>query len=469
MSIYSAMLAGVSGLSANSSAMATISDNISNISTTGYKASRSDFEDLVNAQNAKTTYNAGGTSASTRQLVTAQGNIASTSVSTDLAISGDGFFVVSPSTQIGQTTEDVGYTRNGTFEANANGYLVNGAGNVLKGWTLDSSGNPTGNTLNPSALTDINVNGISDTSTPTSTVYLQGNLNSSQTVSTAATAASTGAAGAYNAATNNMASGSVTPDATWQYQIVDSLGGTQTFNVGLLKSATTNQWYAEVYASPSSNITSGSPLANGQIATGTLAFNSDGTLDKTNTSSSLLSSISIGGYGTTPAAGAVSWANSTGLGSQTISLDIGQNTNSKGAITQYNKSTALNKSSSDGSTAGSLKSLSIDKDGYLSANFTSGQTKKLFQIPIATFSNSDGLQSNSGGFYTVTSQSGTPNIKEAGTAGAGTIQSSSLEASTTDLAKQFSDMIMTQRAYSAASKIITTADDMLNEVISMKR
>ena len=445
MSIYSAMLAGVSGLNANSSAMAVISDNIANVNTTAYKADRSDFEDLVNSQSSRTTYNAGGTRAVTRQLISSQGNIASTTATTDLAIQGDGFFVVSPISNIDSTTPEIAFTRNGTFYPDEEGYLVNSARNVLRGWPLDANGAISGPTASIPALVPVNINGISDSVTASTNVALTGNLNSDTTISAAASS------GTYTA--GNMAAGTVTADATWPVQIVDSLGGTKTLNIALLKSATANQWNVEVYSSPASNVTG----ANGLITSGTLAFTTSGEIDTTNTSAGLLSAINI------------PWAASTGLASQSIQLELGQTPTSTGAVTQHADNTTLTSTTTDGTTASKLDTLSIDEEGFVTATFKSGAKKKIFQIPLVTFTNPDGLKKYSGGVYKTTQQSGDPTLQQAGSGRAGTLTSSALEASTVDLAREFSNMIITQRAYSASSKIITTADQMLDELISMKR
>lgn len=470
MSLNSAMLAGVSGLTANASAMATISDNISNVNTTAYKRNRTDFTRLVNVQNASTTYNAGGVSASTRQFVRSEGNVNSTTSTTDLAISGQGFFVVSPKTQAASTSPDIFYSRVGTFKPDDEGYLVNHANYILRGWRLDDTGKPVGNTSSPNALEAINTRTISNAAAPSTSVAINGNLRSNTTVSAAATAAATAAPGAYNAATNNMASGTITPDASWQFQMIDSLGGVKNFTMSFLKSATPNQWYVEVYSAPASNITSGAPLANGQILTGTMAFTPSGTIDTANTSPALLAPISIGAYSAgAPAAGTANWANSTGLAAQTFKLDVGQSATSIGSISQFSSATSLDSTSTDGSSSGDLSNIEIDSSGFVTAIFSSGLTKKIYQIPLVTFLNPDDLQATAGGNYSVSDSSGPAALKAAGTGGAGVVKSGALEASTVDLALEFSNMILTQRAYSASSKIITTADEMLDELIRMKR
>jgi flagellar hook protein FlgE len=470
MSLNSAMLAGVSGLSANSSAMAVISDNIANVNTTAFKRNRTDFTRLVNAQTRSTAYSAGGVDASTRQFVRNEGSVNQSSSPTDLAISGQGFFVVSPSSQIDANNPEVLFSRVGTFNPDDEGYLVNHANYFLRGIRLDENGVPLANTASVNNLEAVNIKSITNAASPSSVVSIIGNLRSNTSVSAAATAAATGAAGAYNAATNNMASGAITSDASWQFQLIDSLGSVKNFTMSFLKSATPNQWSVEIYATPASNVTTGAPLVNGQIMTGTLAFTPTGSIDSTATTPALLAPISIGAYTAgAPAAGAINWANATGLAAQTFSLDIGQNATGTGAISQFSADTAITSTSSDGVTTGELSNIEIDEEGFVTAIFSSGLSRKVFQIPLVTFVNPDDLDPVIGGNYRQTSDSGSASLKSAGTGGAGTIKSGALEASTVDLANEFANMIITQRAYSASSKIITTADEMLDELIRMKR
>jgi flagellar hook protein FlgE len=470
MSINSAMLAGVSGLVANSSAMAVISDNIANVNTTAYKRNRSDFSRLVNAQSRATTYNAGGVSAATRQLVRQQGNIVNTSITTDLALQGQGFFVVTGRPGTPDPSNTVQFTRVGSFTPDDDGNLVNQAGMFLQGWRVAADGSVRNSPSDLNQLEVVNLASIAGTVQPSTLATISGNLRATTPVSAAAAAVPGAGAGAYNAGTNNMASGAVRADATWSFQLYDSQGSLRTFNVGLLKSATANEWHVEIYASPASMVESGGGLTNGQIAVGTIAFTPDGRLDVAGTTPSLLAPMTLGAYDSgPPAAGQARWATSTGVAAQTFSLDIGQTPGRGGAVTQYDSATAITSSTTNGAIFGELAGVEVDEEGFVVASFANGATQRLYQVPVATFINPDGLQALSGGSYVQTGDSGTYNMKVAGTGGAGVIASSALENSTVDLALEFSNMIITQRAYSASSKIITTADEMLDELIRMKR
>ena len=464
MSINSAMLAGVSGLIANSSAMAAISSNIANVNTTGFKRTRSDFTRLVNAQGMTTSYNAGGVTASQRQLIRNQGDINSTGVTTDMALQGQGFFVVKTTNNDALNPDRVNFTRVGSFSPNEIGDMVNQSGHYLQGWKVAPDGSVKSSSGDLSLLETVNLNAITGTASASTTAGINGNLRDSQPVSAAAAT--------YGAGTPaiNMASGAVKPDANWTFQVYDSRGGLKTFSVALLKSATANEWNAEIYAGDPSQINSGAPLVNGQIAAGKLVFTPDGKLDRTATSASLLAPISIGKFAAGPAApGTATWGINTGIDAQKLTLELGQTIGKEGGITQFDSPTSITSTTSNGSLNGEVAGVEVDREGFVSAVFTNGASRRIYKLPVATFINPDGLNAEAGGAYRMTNASGNFTLKDAGAGGAALIESSSLEASTVDLALEFSNMIITQRAYSASSKIITTADEMMDELIRMKR
>src|SRR5579862_8743974 len=184
MSISNAMLAGVTGLKANASSLAAISDNIANSNTVGYKRSAVDFSDMVNGV-SPSTYDAGGVLTETRRYTDAQGTLQATANVTDLAVSGDGFFVTS-SKAAGLTAGDPRfYTRAGSFAVDANGYLKNSAGYYLQGWLADASGQIATDSNNLSSLAPINVLSVNNTAQPTTATSLTANLDSDQTVNPA--------------------------------------------------------------------------------------------------------------------------------------------------------------------------------------------------------------------------------------------------------------------------------------------
>jgi flagellar hook protein FlgE len=204
------------------------------------------------------------------------------------------------------------------------------------------------------------------------------------------------------------------------------------------------------------------PFVDGQLATGIVSFTPFGQLDAAN--STLPLSVTIGESGT----GGTEWDPSLGLATQTISLDMG-GPGAPGGLTNYDSPSVLGTSQIDGTPFGSLASVDVDDDGFVTAIFTNGLTRRIYQIPLATFGNADGLLSEQGGVYRLGPDAGALSMRGAGVGGAGLIKSRALESSTVDLAEEFSNLIMTQRAYSASSKIITTADEMLDELIRLKR
>ncbi|MEI9989989.1 MAG: flagellar hook protein FlgE [Rhizomicrobium sp.] len=433
MSLYGAMMIGVAGLGANSQALSVASSNIANVNTVGYKTSDSAFSTLLASSAGSGSDASASVISHTIQNVTAQGGINSTESNTDLALSGNGFFVVSPTSSGGSgASQSYLYTRAGSFLPDSAGNLQNAAGLYLMGWPLDGNGNvPT----DRNDLTNINLNDLSGKAEATTKLSFKANLQSSTTITSPYTA-------------GNMASGAVTPDFQRTINIYDSQGGTQPLQISYVKTAANTWSYEVTYQGAGANI--GSPT-NNLLASGTMSFNADGTLKTANTASATpTGSINV----------AIPWAAASGLNPQTISLDMGTPGNSDG-VTQFDNPSALVSSSVDGSLFGAVSSVSVDADGFVSAHFSNGLTQKVFKLPVATFANPDGLQAVDGNAYAASNASGAPTIGEASLGGAGTIQSKALEGSTVDLASEFTNLITTQRAYSASARIITTADQML--------
>src|SRR6201996_2697949 len=187
MSLPSAMQSGVAGLVANSVALSTISNNIANVNTVGYKQGETDFESLVTNAGGDSALNAGGVMASTQQLIDQQGQLTQTSSPLDLAISGQGFFVTTSQATNVTPTDPRLFTRAGSFTVNNQGYLVNAAGLVLQGWPADANGVITPNPSSLTSLQSINVSQVGGAVSPTTQVGLNANLDSAQTVSPGAT------------------------------------------------------------------------------------------------------------------------------------------------------------------------------------------------------------------------------------------------------------------------------------------
>lgn len=484
MSINSALLAGVSGLTANAGALAAISQNIANVNTVGYKRTAGEFSTVINSQSQGAGYSAGGVLSTARHFTSQNGQLQRTTSNTDLGIAGQGFFVVTERPENLQVTDSRLFTRAGAFTVDNLGYLKNTSGLYLQGWPVDSEGNIATDPSDLNRLRTINVGSVGGTAEATTRIQLNANIKSSQLVSAEATDAAAVPPGvnAYDPATNSMAmwnaetGDGVKPDFELTIPVSDSKGGQRTVAISFLKSTVPNQWYAEIRAVPASDVVTGAGLSNGQIRSGLVAFTQDGRLDAdamaalgaaalfddvTNASLTFASSSSGA-----PGAGQVAWAPELGIDSQNLAFDL---TAATGGLTQYDSGSVVQAILTNGTAFGNLSEVKIDDTGFVTAIFDNGVTRQIAQIALATFPSPDSLTQTSGNAYRVSQGSGTYNLKAAGTGGAGLIGASQLEASTVDLSAEFTGLITTQRAYSASSKIITTADEMLAELISIKR
>lgn len=433
MSLYSALYAGVSGLGAQSSAMATVADNITNINTVGYKGITTEFRTLVTDGRLRSSYSAGGVAAAPQAMISKQGLLQASANQTDLGIDGAGFFVVRTSDD---TSSDVAFTRAGSFKPDLQGFLRNTSGFYLQGWRLDPSGNFV-NTGNLNALEPVRLSELTGSAAATTKIQMRANLKSDQAPFT----------GAY--AAGDMAAGTVTPHFQRSFDIYDSQGSAHRVTLSYLKTGP-NTWQSEIFAEPATDVTA----AGGLLASGTVAFNGDGSLNRTASSPALFGSLTPG------------WTN--GASAQPITLALGSDGTLDG-LTQFGGDSSLISSSVDGGLLGNIASIEVSKEGVVSAIFDDGTARAVFQLPVATFQNPDGLTRLSGNAFAVSSASGSVAINRPGALGAGTIASSTLEASNVDLAQEFTNMIRFQRAYSASSKIITTVDDMLQELSNLKR
>jgi flagellar hook protein FlgE len=433
MSIFGALLTGVSGLNAFSTSLSITSSNIANVSTTAYKASDTAFSTMVAASSSSGSSST-GVVANTQQYVSGQGLFTSTDNDYDLAISGSGFFITSTSSADGGVVE---YTRAGDFSTDTDGYLQNASGLYLLGYALTG-----GTVAADTALSAIDVDSLPGTAEASTKVTLTGNLNSTTTIDDAYV-------------DGNLTSGDSTADATLPVSVYNSQGGTETLNVAYIKTGA-NTWAYEVYSTASDITGDTTGVTTTQLTSGTLEFSSDGTL------------LSVDGDTTSGSKDfTIAYDSTAGLSDQTITLNFG----TIGGTSGYTQlaTTSTGTSTTDGYVYGDVSGVSIGTDGIVTATYSNGMTKPVYQIPLATFSNPDGLKATSGTAYTATDSSGTATITTAGKNGAGTINSSQLEDSTVDLATELTDLITTQRAYSACSKIITTSSDMLDSLISAVR
>ncbi len=254
----------------------------------------------------------------------------------------------------------------------------------------------------------------------------------------------------------NLASGDITAQFSRNVRIFDSLGSGHDVRFSYIKIAQ-NTWAVEIHAIPATDINTS--LVDGQLVTGTINFNGDGSLRSV--SASLSSPLSV------------TWTN--GAVPSTITLDLGtagQPFGTVGATTigladglsQFDSAYNVNFVNQNGAPVGELVSVAIDGDGIVSASYSNGQTQQLFRLPLASFANPNGLTPLSGNIFSETRESGTVNLREAGTNGTGNIVSAALEQSNVDLAEQLTEIIVAQRAYQANTRVIKTADELLEQL-----
>jgi flagellar hook protein FlgE len=447
MSLFGSLFTGVAGLNAQSRAMGMISDNVANVNTTAYKGVVAQFATLVTGQFGTRSYSPGGVRALTGQTVGAQGIIQSTASPTDAAISGAGFFVVNGKAD--GSAEQL-YTRAGSFTPDFLGNLRTASGFYLQGWALDANER----IADVNRLETVNIRGVNGVATATTSVGLGANLDANTPAHAGAYAAGDLAR---HAATGGAAG--VQPSFSRAVQVYDSLGRSHDLTLGFLRAGPANSWAVEVYAVPASDVDSATH-PNGLVASGTVTFNGDG---------------SLGGVALDPVvagadAGAarVAWSAASGAAPSDISFDLGTVGQTDG-LSQFASATDVTFAAQNGAGVGELNGVAIDEEGFVVGSFTNGEQRRLYRLPIATFASPTALNPRSGNVYAQTDVSGEFNLKVAGTGGAGIITPSALEAANVDLADEFTRMIVTQRAYSANARVITTTDEMLDELVRISR
>jgi len=449
MSLYGALMIGVSALDAFSNALSTTSSNIANVNTIGYKTGQARFSTLLAASMGEGDMSSAGVISSETSNITQQGLLQTASSPTDLAVSGDGFFMVSAN--LNRVNANVGstnglyYTRAGDFNPDANGNLANSAGYYLMGYAVNADGSVSPGT----PLSGINVTNLTGKAEPTANMSIQANLQ-----------ASTDITSGYDVLTNNMFGKTITPDFTTTINAYDSQGGSKPITISWVKTDA-NTWNYEVtYGGDSTDVNANGSLPQGMLAAGTVTFKTDGTLAGITSSDG--SSTTSGGTLSMP----ISWGSTTGLGSQNISINFGSVGASNG-MSQFDSTSTLTNSTVDGALFGTLLGVTVDNEGIVTAQFSNGLTQKIYQIPLATFTNTNGLAGVSGNAYAASAHSGNAVVSGAGNGGAGKIQGSALEGSTVDLATEFTNLITTQRAYAASTRVITTASEMLDQLTQM--
>ena len=433
MTISSALNAGVSGLSANASSLAAISDNIANSSTSGYKRVETDFQSMVVGSSGGR-YSAGGVSASNMRLIDQRGPLVGTNNATDLAVSGRGMLPVASLTEVqgDNGSPTMLMTTTGSFRTNDEGYLTTASGLVLLGWPANPDGTVSdGPRDTAEGLEPVQYNMNQLTGEPTTTVGLGVNLPATDTEA--------GSAGTVR----NM---------TVEYY--DNLGSSQTLGITYTPtvpaSGSSNEWTMQITDSASGGAV---------IGEYTMTFN-----DSRDAGGSLASVTAISGGAYDPATGSVI----VNVDGGPMEINVGMIGESDG-FTQLSDTFAPASVTKDGSEVGTMVGVEVDPQGYVRANYDSGASRVIFKIPLVDVPNLNGLKALDNQTYLPSSDSGSYFLWDAGDGPTGEVASYSREESATDVATELTDMIKTQRAYSSNAKVIQTVDEMLQETTNIKR
>jgi len=555
MSVFGAMFSSVSGLNAQGQALGMIADNIANMNTVGYKAVQARFSTLVVQQSGlKSSYAPGGVTSSPFFEVGRQGLLQTSTSATDLAISGNGLFVVT-SARTPTANDQRFFTRAGQFAVDETGSLKNAAGFYLQGWVTDTQGTPAG--VNNNLLTDlttVNISSLAGSAAATTAVTLGANIPAEAAVNashvmnvlvfdslgvdhnmqmtwtkqatpnnwdisataipnTSVVTLSNDAGQVYassgrldfsripTASTGGTVLGDTITLAGVTFEFTDGAGavGGGNVEVNISASVTTAQAIAALKTAINGSAvpeTGRFAIGTGadvnsllitQSATGAAVTVADGPVAA---GSPFISQVDPFTVAATAASGAgavfngdgtpntfnvatatIDWAN--GATNSTIALNFGTSgplgTAQTDGVTQFSSDFFVSFVNQNGVSFGSFTGVNINDEGVVTAQFDNGDSRAIYRIPLATFASPNGLEAKNGNVYGQTDSSGNFFLNFANTGTAGKVAASALEASTVDLAKEFTNMIIAQRAYSANAKIITTADEMLDELIRIKR
>ncbi len=418
--MFVSLSTALSALNANSTAISVVGNNLANLNTPGYKTSVVYFRDLVTrsigAGLGETQVGFGTAQPNTIRQFT-QGAIQSSSGTLDAAIQGDGFFIVKD--QSGATS----YTRAGTFHTNDAGILLTNAGARVQGWTMD----PSTGKINTNGATGDIVVPVGSLKSPIATKGFTLDLN-----------------------LNSAADADGKPDLSYPIEVYDSLGTPHTLTVDFTKTGD-KEWSYSV-TMPGEELTAGTSGTPSEVASGTLTFNEKGQL-------------------ATPAADAPVKFSLTGLTSGATDMELTWSLFNGGAsrLTQFAESSGVSASAQDGSAAAQLMRVGLADGGLIVAQFSDDQQLIVGQLALAGIRNPDTLSAGGNNTFTVTAATATPVIGLPGTGGRGKIVGASVEASTVDVATEFTNLIVYQRAYQANSRVVTSADQISQETINLIR
>ncbi len=418
-----AMNSGVSGLLAEQQALGVVGDNIANVNTVGYKAERAIFEDVLGhsilAGTSSGLPGAGVSIGAIKQEYT-QGSLNTTGIATDVALSGDGFFVVNGAVDGVQGNF---YTRAGQFNLNKDGYLVNPNGLQVQGYASNGDG-----TYSAS---------LSSIQAPTSSIQPR-----STTIATVTANLDANAGTPANAWADTNSTFASQANFSTTMSVYDSLGNAHTMDIYFRSTgAGTGAWdWHAVMDGADTNVT------------GSMTFDANGAL-------------------ATSTGGPVTFTPTDGANAMTIALNFGTvgTPPVPGSSTGFASGSSVSSQSQDGYASGDFSGISIDGQGVVQGLYTNGQKIAIAEMGVAKFRSNDGLGRAGQSLWIDTRDSGPAAMGTAASGGRGSVSAGTVESSNVDLASEFVSMIQHQRSFSANSKTITTADEMLQELINIKR
>ncbi|CAN5919267.1 flagellar hook protein FlgE [soil metagenome] len=424
MTLGNSLWIGVSGLIAHGEAMSTVGDNIANVSTIGFKKERASFNDILGGEFVNNR-GGGGAYLGANQTLWQQGTLTQTGNPMDVGINGQGMFVVSGQ-HLGRDQQYL--TRDGRFQLDSSGMMVDQHGMHVQGYTVTNG--------TKSSLGDLNLGKTLSPALPTTTAKIAMNLKADPT----------------HTLSPFDPNDPKTVDYKTSIQVTDSLGKSHQVT---LQYVNNGGGQFDVHATVDGSDIGGAAGTQVEIGTGTMSFNTDGSLQVTNPD---------------PMTFTTSFTNATP--GQAVTLDYGSiaagGTGREGAQMSSNDSTTASVDV-DGHGAGSLTDVKINPNGSIEGVFDNGDSFEIGRLAIADVQNYEGLSRQGDSLYTTSRESGQAVIDEAGTGGRGATMSGTLEQSNVDISSELVTMIAYQRAFQANGKTVSTADEMMQEVVNLKR
>ncbi|WP_027165127.1 flagellar hook protein FlgE [Mesorhizobium sp. WSM3224] len=416
MSLYGMMRTGVSGMNAQANRLSTTADNIANSDTTGYKRSSAEFSTLI-MPGTGGAYNSGGVTTTIRSAINSQGVMQYTTSVSDLAVNGDGFFVV----------QDAGgtpyLTRAGSFVPDAQGRLVNAAGYQLMAYSY-ANGEPAATANGFEGLVPVQISDQQMTATPSTAGNFSGNLPAGATPPSGPLPSANDPASQYTSKTSLVA--------------YDNLGNKKLLDVYFTNTGT-GAWQVSVFDQSKATPGTSFPYAGGALASQNLTFDTT--------------------TGKLTGTGNISF---TVPGGSTLNLDLSK-------LTQLGTGFTVADAKVNGNAPSSIQKVQIGQDGVIYAQFEDGSTKALFKIPLADVQSPDNLTAMPGNVYVQSTDSGAVRIGFANEGKLGSIVSGALENSNVDIAEELTNMIAAQRSYTANSKVFQTGSDLMDVLVNLKR